>query len=246
MSTVGEITNWLVQQGVREAPIKQIVTGTCVRLREAGVSVDRFSLGGLLLHPVAGARQLLWESEDGLTNDSSMPRSLLLSQESTSSIFYSQSAKNVPFQRFLLAGVAPLPFPQLEEYRAQGYTDYLIYFHSSGRERSRWAKLPARGRTNIPNHAGLFRICQSRRQSRTALYARLGSFCYAALFDYGTIGVPTRTIGTDLCTARPPLPLGELRSAIHRRLLAARITTTMRSKKTKPAFSNHSRYSPSV
>ena len=43
---------WLMDRGLREATVDEMVQGFGQRLVEAGISLYRVSLGGMLLHPM--------------------------------------------------------------------------------------------------------------------------------------------------------------------------------------------------
>jgi adenylate cyclase len=137
-----ELSTWLMEQGVHETPIREVVTGFCERLRARGVPLDRFSFGGMILHPVFGANQIIWEPDEGVIEDSMMPRKVLTQPAAQDSPYFWVSSENVPFQHFPLERDGALRFPQLERYREEGLTDYLVAFRSYESGRSPWAELP--------------------------------------------------------------------------------------------------------
>ena len=61
-----KLSTWLMDQGVRDTPVREFVIGFCERLRDGGVPIERFSFGGMILHPVFGANQIVWQVGEGI------------------------------------------------------------------------------------------------------------------------------------------------------------------------------------
>ena len=116
--------NWLIEQGIREASVEEVVQGFGRGLVDAGVSVNRVRLGGLLLPPVFGALYVVWNGKDDTINSQMMPRSAVTTEEFQNSPFFWAMSEHVPFRRFRLGEGAVTPgFLIFERLRSEGVTD---------------------------------------------------------------------------------------------------------------------------
>jgi adenylate cyclase len=59
------VIRWLAIEGPRQSDSAQLLHHYCLRLREAGVQVDRSTLGAPLLHPIAQSSRVFWDIENG-------------------------------------------------------------------------------------------------------------------------------------------------------------------------------------
>ena len=59
------LIHWLMVEGPRQEDPSQFLHSFCLRLREAGIQVDRATLGAPLLHPVAQSSYVFWVVETG-------------------------------------------------------------------------------------------------------------------------------------------------------------------------------------
>jgi adenylate cyclase len=136
---------WLIDQGLREAPVDDVVQGFGRGLVEAGVSIYRISLGGLLLHPVYGALDIVWNAHDDSIINQMMPRNVVTTETFQKSPFFWAMSNRIVFHRFTLgAGLVTPEFPIFERLRDEGVTDYLLLFESYNRTTDAiWADLPA-------------------------------------------------------------------------------------------------------
>lgn len=140
-----QIGIWLMDRGLREARVEDIVQGFGQRLVEAGVSLHRLSLGGMLLHPVFGALDVVWNARFDSVVSQMMPRKVITTAAFQNSPFYWIISRQDRFHRFQLgAGPTEPDFPIFERLRGEGVTDYLLFFESYGRNNDvHWADLPA-------------------------------------------------------------------------------------------------------
>ena len=136
---------WLMDSGVKEVEVDEVVQGFGRRLVDAGVSLYRVSLGGILLHPVFGALDVVWNSRDDTVVSQRAPRRLVTSEVFQNSPFFWAASNRVAFHRFELgAGPVDPEFPIFERLRSDGVTDYLLFFESYGRTNDvLWADLPS-------------------------------------------------------------------------------------------------------
>ena len=137
--------NWLTEQGIREASVEEVVQGFGRGLVDAGVSVNQVCLGALLLRPVFGALDVVWNGEDDTINSQMMPRSVVTTEEFQNSPFFWAMSEHVPFRQFRFGEGAVTPdFLIFERLRSEGVTDYLLFFESYDRKLDPiWADLPS-------------------------------------------------------------------------------------------------------
>ena len=79
---------WLMDQGLQEIPIQEIVRGLGKRLVAGGIPIHRISIGGMLLHPVFGAMDISWEAQSDTARYEKFPRSGFKSQEFQDAPFF--------------------------------------------------------------------------------------------------------------------------------------------------------------
>ena len=97
-----DIVQWLMDQGLQETALDQIARGLGKRLVASGISVQRISIGGMLLHPIFGAMDIGWEAQDDTTRYDKFPRSGFKSPEFQNAPFYDSTANKIPFKRYHL------------------------------------------------------------------------------------------------------------------------------------------------
>ena len=136
---------WLMDRGLKEASVEDVIQGFGRRLVEAGVSLHRIGLGGLLLHPVFGGLDVVWNSRDDTVTSQMAPRRLVTTEVFRDAPFFWAISNQVDYHRFELgAGPVEPDFPLFDRLRDDGVTDYLLFFESYGRtENLLWADLPA-------------------------------------------------------------------------------------------------------
>jgi adenylate cyclase len=144
-SLAQNIHTWILEQGLTEAECEDVVQGFGQRLVAGGVAVHRLSMGGLLLHPVIGAHDVIWEAKQDKVISGRVPRTVFTSTEFKDSPFFYSSSNKIRFARYKIEDQnVEREFPLFDKFREQGVTDYLVYFHSYGRDnRMLWADLPS-------------------------------------------------------------------------------------------------------
>ena len=60
-----ETVRWLIVDGPRCGAPAELLDGYCRKLRDAGIPVDRSTLGAPLLHPIAQSSYVFWDIEKG-------------------------------------------------------------------------------------------------------------------------------------------------------------------------------------
>ena len=79
---------WLMDRGLKEASPEDIVQGFGRRLVEGGISLHRLSLGGMQLHPVFGAKDVVWNARDDSVVGQIIPRAVLTTQAFQNAPFF--------------------------------------------------------------------------------------------------------------------------------------------------------------
>ena len=136
---------WLMERGLREASVEDVIQGFGRGLVEGGVALHRISLGGMLLHPVFGALDVVWNAREDTISSEMVTRDVVMTEEFRDSPFFWAATKQIAFRRFELgAGPVEPEFPIFQRLRADGVSDYLLFFETYGRsEDVLWADLPA-------------------------------------------------------------------------------------------------------
>ncbi len=134
---------WLIEQGLSDAGLAEIVQGLGQNLVGRGIALHRIAVGGMLLHPVFGARDVIWDARTGHIKSEMATRNIIRSEAFQNSPFFNALSNGIPVGRYRLDGDEPLPFPILQTLREEGVTDYLVFYRDYGRrELSLWEGLP--------------------------------------------------------------------------------------------------------
>ncbi len=152
------LAQWTLQQGLHETTVSDLVQGFGRRLVAGGVPVSRISVGGMMLHPVFGAVDVVWEADHDQVSVSRVARRILTTPEFQNTPFFQMASHGIPFQRHSLEEPQPdQNFPLFDRLRAAGLTDYFAFFQSYGNtEEMLWADLP-------PGMAGVLGAFSTRR-----------------------------------------------------------------------------------
>ena len=87
------IGNWILEQGLREASCADIVQGVGRRLLAGGIPLYRLSVGSMILHPVFGAMNYMWDADNDQIQSEMMQRELLTTAEFRNSPFFKLAAE---------------------------------------------------------------------------------------------------------------------------------------------------------
>ena len=152
------LAQWTLQQGLHESTVSDLVQGFGRRLVSGGIPVSRISIGGMVLHPVFGAADIVWEADHDQVAVNRVPRGVLTAPEFQNAPFFHMASNGIPFYRQSLEEVEPEPnYPLFDRLRASGITDYFAFFQSYGNtEELLWADLP-------PGMAGVLGAFSTRR-----------------------------------------------------------------------------------
>ena len=152
------LAQWTLQQGLHETTVSDLVQGFGRRLVAGGVPVSRISIGGMILHPVFGAADIVWEAEHDQVSVNRVTRSVLTTPEFQNAPFFHMASRGMTFLRQSLEQpVSEENYPIFDRLRATGNTDYFAFFQSYGHtEEMLWADLP-------PGMAGVLGAFSTRR-----------------------------------------------------------------------------------
>jgi adenylate cyclase len=119
------ISAWLVKEGLRGATQTALLQGFCERLVAAGIPLQRAHAAQRALHPVFGAVGFDWHREGGRATREDYARVSEPHERWLTSPFYYMLQKGMSeLRERLFDGNEPSRFPVLEEFRAQGASDY--------------------------------------------------------------------------------------------------------------------------
>lgn len=125
----GEITRWLVRVGLEAADEGAVLDGLCGRLVAAGIPLWRAATGAELLHPLLDARGCRWLRGQGIVKeDYSRDGGDFRDEEDWhKSPFYvlAQTSGDGELRRRLDVSYQRGEFPLLDQFQADGCTDYL-------------------------------------------------------------------------------------------------------------------------
>ncbi len=137
------VATWLMEQGLGEARLEDIVQGLGQRLVAGGVPIHRISVGGMLLHPVFAAIDISWLSDTDQITSQMAPRRILSTPAFQDAPFFIAVSDRVPLQRYRLAETQEREFPIFDRLRGEGVTEYLIFSRNYGRHDIKmWLGLP--------------------------------------------------------------------------------------------------------
>jgi adenylate cyclase len=122
----GTITEWLSEEALHDSDSAVLYAALCQRLRGIGMPILRGQVAFPILHPLYDASTITWTAGEGAVVGLFRPDD---SQERfRRSPLAHVLAHRIPvFRRRLTGETALLDFPDLEEFRALGGTDYLLF-----------------------------------------------------------------------------------------------------------------------
>lgn len=125
------LAQWTLQQGLHETTVSDLVQGFGRRLVAGGVPISRISVGGMILHPVFGAFDIVWEADHDQVAVNRVARGSLTTPEFQNTPFFQMASTGVPFlhQRLEQPDLKQ-NFPIFDRLRATGNTDYFAFFQS--------------------------------------------------------------------------------------------------------------------
>ena len=98
----GGVATWLLEQGLVEAGVGEITQGLGRRLVNGGVSLHRISIGGVILHPVFGGLDVVWEARNDRLRTDMYRRNDMNTPDFQDSPFFHMLNNGIPFMRYRL------------------------------------------------------------------------------------------------------------------------------------------------
>ncbi len=121
-----DIAAWIVEAGLADMPVPDLVEGAVQRLRAACVPVDRVNIAFRVLHPLFDGMSVLWTPEEGVA----APTFALLGSDGGttdfmhSPFFHMLSNRLTDYRLRLDRDAEVLRFPIVMQLKEQGHTDY--------------------------------------------------------------------------------------------------------------------------
>lgn len=121
------IDDWLVHQATGDTEIQSIVEGFGQRVAAAGLAVARMHVSYRTLHPLFASQSVTWSRDDGLIMHDHAHAEAGAPGWQQSPLHYLVAHELPTLRRRLRGPDAQLDFPILEEFAAQGFTDYIAF-----------------------------------------------------------------------------------------------------------------------
>ena len=123
---IAGIEDWLIGKALGDPDITRLFETLCERLHAVGVPLDRASLSWPTLHPLFRSEQVFWRRGTGTEFQQYIHGSRNNEQWLRSPLYHVVAHGLSQLRRQLAGPGALVDFDVLEEFREQGYTDYLI------------------------------------------------------------------------------------------------------------------------
>ncbi len=123
-AAIQDIADWLVQQGLENAPVELWLEAFCNRLVSAGIPLQRANITVRAHHPEIGTVAFRWHRERGNEREDFVRRSDAPEQYILSPIYYLLANNVEEIRQDLTVEKPELNFPIFDELRERGATDY--------------------------------------------------------------------------------------------------------------------------
>ena len=121
---VSELNDWLIEQGLRQTAMTDVVQGFCERLVALGLPLWRGYVSARTLHPRISAVGHIWRRGIGGERDE-YEHAIIPTDAYLKSPFAYMGDRDLERMRIRLAREASIGFPLLERFKAEGATDYV-------------------------------------------------------------------------------------------------------------------------
>jgi adenylate cyclase len=121
------IVEWLAEQALLDTEPVGLFGELCQRLRGVGMPIIRAQVAFRVLHPLYDAGILTWNAEKGVVVDFFRPDQSLQENFQRSPLGHALTHRLSVLRRRLTGETALLDFSVLEEFRALGGTDYVVF-----------------------------------------------------------------------------------------------------------------------
>lgn len=125
-SLVSAVEDWLITKALGDPDIRALFETLCDRMRAIGIPLERASLSWPTLHPLFKSEQVFWRNGEGSELNQYQHSSGPTEPWLKSPLFYAHTHRLDHLRRRLTGSDAVLDFEVLEDFHAQGYTDYLV------------------------------------------------------------------------------------------------------------------------
>ena len=122
----GEIEDWLIRSALGDPDITTMFEILCQRLHGVGIPLDRASLSWPTLHPLFRSEQVFWRRGTGTQFEQYIHSSAQNDAWIRSPLYHVVSNGLPNLRRHLTGPAALVDFDVLEDFRGQGFTDYLV------------------------------------------------------------------------------------------------------------------------
>jgi adenylate cyclase len=143
---IADIPASIIESGIADAPLTELVQVAMQKLMDAGVPVDRVNIGFRILHPLCDGMTITWTREGGATEE--LFYAPVVDQEGSDfrlSPFYVMLVEDISVWRLRLdRDAAAERYPLLTQLKEKGFTDYIALIVAFG-----GAKLHPRSRDGI-------------------------------------------------------------------------------------------------
>jgi adenylate cyclase len=121
------IVEWLGEEALHESESGALYGELCQRLRGVGMPILRGQVAFRILHPLYDASTLNWNTERGVVVDHFRPEESGQDRFLRSPMGHALTHRLPILRRRLIGETALLDFAVLEEFRALGGTDYIVF-----------------------------------------------------------------------------------------------------------------------
>jgi adenylate cyclase len=121
------IVEWLAGEALLDSEPTVLYGELCERLRGVGIPIRRGQVGFRMLHPLYDVGRLNWTVEHGVVVELYRPEQIGREEFLRSPMGHVLSRRLPILRRRLTGDTALLDFAILEEFRAQGGTDYVVF-----------------------------------------------------------------------------------------------------------------------
>lgn len=124
--------DWLVERGLDNAGVPELLAGLCRGLNAGGIAVDRAGCAILPLHPQIVSQEVTWHSDDDTATTRLYTPELMEDPDNRRGPYFELALNRTSYRRFPLRGDTDGDTPLLGRLRAEGYMEYFGFFHATG------------------------------------------------------------------------------------------------------------------
>jgi adenylate cyclase len=132
---IGNVVDWLVQQGLDGLDETELITAFCHRLGRLGIELEQAAIFIDTLHPVLESQGYFWDVADEASaarRDFSRLDAERNEPQWRASPFFHMLENELGELHINLTEKSNYTFPVLEDLRAEGHTDYFLQLHRLG------------------------------------------------------------------------------------------------------------------